>query len=434
MRNVRRRMRGPWSGPRRGPGQDLTRNRNFNVFWAGQTLSSLGDAFSIVAMPLLILEVTGSLTQMGVVTALYGIGALVAGIAAGPIVDRVDRRKLMVRCDLGRAILYALVPIGWLVLGPQLWLLYAVAVLGSALAMLFGVSYITAVANLVDREQIVDANGRLQASYALAFILGPFLAGVISARFGPATAIGLDGLTFLASAISLSVVRLRRAAAERDAHERGSISTEFLAGIRFLWGSPLFRWLTILVGALAFVSTGITDLMIYALKEDLGQTDRTVGLVFGVASVGVMLSGILTPGMRRTFGFGACLIGGFLLEGVATFLLGVNPSIMLIAVIWAVAAFGGSTRGVVTMTLRQELTPDHLLGRVTAAFWTVFSVPGPLGALALTAFGERVGALRALQAVGIFIILVAITACFTPARAFAPKLEEPQMVSPEGAG
>jgi hypothetical protein len=94
-----------------------------------------------------------------------------------------------------------------------------------------------------------------------------------------------------------------------------------------------------------------------------------------------------------------------------------------LAGIWSIAAFGGSTRGIVTMTLRQELTPDHLLGRVTAAFWTVFSVPGPLGALALTAFGERIGARTALLVVGLFILGVAAIAFFTPVRAFAPAME-----------
>lgn len=402
---------------------DLTRNRNFNVFWAGQTLSFVGDAFSIVAIPLLILEVTGSLLQMGVVTALYGAGSLVAGIAAGPIVDRVDRRKLMIRCDVARAVIYALVPIGWWLAGPQLWLVYGVAFAGSALAMVFGVAYITAVANLVDRNQLVEANGRLQASYALAFILGPFLAGTISGIFGPALAIGLQGFTFVASAVSLSFVRLRRASATRPADERGGPVQEFLAGIRFLAASPLFRWLTILVGALAFASTGVTDLMIFYLKEDLGQSDRVVGIVFGVASLGVMLSGLLVSRLRGRFGFGVCLIGGFIIEGIALLLLGVSVSTAVIAAIWAFGSFGNSTRGIVTMTLRQELTPDHLLGRVTAAFWTVFSVPGPLGALALTAFGERVGASRALLVVGLFILGVATVAFFTPVRAFAPTLD-----------
>ena len=201
---------------------------------------------------------------------------------------------------------------------------------------------------------------------------------------------------------------------------RAGRTQEFLAGVRFLFGSPLFRWLTILVGALAFASTGVTDLVIFYLKEDLGQSDRIVGIVFGVASVGAMLSGLLVSRLRRRYGFAVCFIGGFLLEGVALLLLGVSPTVAIMAPVWAFAAFGSSTRGVVTMTLRQELTPDHLLGRVTAAFWTIFSVPGPLGAVVLTAFGERVGTRTALLVVGVFVLTVGAIALFTPVNAFAP--------------
>lgn len=82
----------------------------------------LGDAFSIIAIPLLMLQVTGSLRMMGVVTALYGAGSLLAGIIGGPLVDRVDRHQRMIRCDLGRFVLFLLVPIGGWLLGPQLWL------------------------------------------------------------------------------------------------------------------------------------------------------------------------------------------------------------------------------------------------------------------------------------------------------------------------
>jgi MFS family permease len=329
----------------------------------------------------------------------------------------------MIRCDLGRALVYGLVPVAWLLAGPQIAFIYAVTVIGSALAMLFGVAYITAVVNLVDKEQIVDANGRLQATYALAFILGPLLAGAVSARFGPVLAIGIDGVTFVASAISLSLLRLRQPAARRPDGEasRRDRRQESLAGVRFLFGSPLFRWLTILTGALVFVWTGVTDLLIFYLKEDLGQGDRVVGLVFGIASVGTMLSGLLTPRLRRSFGFGVCFIGGFVLEGIALVVLGGSASLALLAGVWAIAAFGGSTRGIMTMTLRQELTPDHLLGRVTAAFWTIFAVPGPQGALVLTAFGARVGTRTALLVVGAALLGIAALALFTPVRAFAPR-------------
>jgi MFS family permease len=399
----------------------LNRNRDFNVFWAGQTLSALGDAISIIAIPLLVLEVTGSLLAMGAVTALYGVGSLVAGVVGGPIVDRVDRRKLMIGADLARAGLYALVPLCWLLFGPQLWLVFGVALLGSALAMLFGVAYITAVANLVDRDQMTEANGRLQASYALAFALGPLVAGIVSARYGSAAAIGVDALTFLASALSLRFVRLRRAAAQRPAgSEPGGRSQEFLAGIRFLIEDPIFRWLTVLTGGLAFAATGIADLLIFYVKEDLGQSDRVVGIVFGVASLGAVASGLLVSRMRSRLGFGVCFAGGLALQGVALLAIGAAPAIAVVAALSTLSTFGDSTRGVLTMTLRQELTPDHLLGRVTAAFWTVFSVPGPLGALALTAFGTRVGTTTAITAAGAFVLFLAVLSLFSPVRVRDP--------------
>jgi len=395
----------------------LRRNRDFTLFWAGQTFSALGDAFSIIAIPLLVLEATGSLTMMGAVTALYGVGSLLAGIVGGPIVDRVDRRRLMIQCDLARFVLYLLVPLGWWLLGPQLWLVFAVAVIGSGLAMVFGIAYITAVANLVDRSQITEANGRLGATYALAFAIGPLLAGLVAERFGTATAVGLDALTFLISALSLLGVRLRQAAAVRPVGEEAARpSQEFLAGVRFLFGTPIFRWLTVLTGGIVFFATGINDLLIYYVKEDLGQPDRVVGLVFGVASLGAVASGVLIARLRGRWGFGACYLAGMLLQGVALLAIGVAPSVVAIAGLATFAVFGDALRGTLTMTLRQELTPDHLLGRVTAAFWTVFSVPGPIGALVLTQFGERVGTQAALAVVGALILGLAALAWVSPVR------------------
>lgn len=101
----------------RQPGTRLLHNRNFNIFWAGQTLSAIGDAVALIAIPLLVLRVTGSIAQMGLVTATVGAGTIIAGIIAGPIADRVDRRRFMIGCDLVRMGVYAIIPIGWWLAG-----------------------------------------------------------------------------------------------------------------------------------------------------------------------------------------------------------------------------------------------------------------------------------------------------------------------------
>src|SRR5690242_7882314 len=114
------------AAPRPARGRRLTRNRAFNIFWAGQTLSSLGDAVAIIALPLLILQATGSVVQMGLVTGMGGVGQLVAGLFSGVLVDRADRRRLMIVCDVARMLLLASIPAVWALAGPQLWLIYVV--------------------------------------------------------------------------------------------------------------------------------------------------------------------------------------------------------------------------------------------------------------------------------------------------------------------
>ncbi len=111
----------------RPPATRLRTNRNFTIFWLGQSLSNVGDAVALIAMPLLVLQVTGSVAQMGFVTATVGIAMLIAGIVAGPIADHVDRRRFMICCDLARMAVYAAIPAGWWIAGPQQWLIFCTA-------------------------------------------------------------------------------------------------------------------------------------------------------------------------------------------------------------------------------------------------------------------------------------------------------------------
>jgi MFS family permease len=190
-------------GARGRESRGLWANRDFNVFWFGQTLSELGNAFALVALPLLVLPLlvlpllvlpllvlpllvlpllvlraTGSVAQMGLLTAIAGVGSICTGLFAGSLVDRLDRRRLMILCDLARIMLYGLIPVCWAV-RPQVWLLYLVMALTSVFDMTFKVTYMTAVSNLVDGDRIVAANGRLETTNAIAYIVGPMLAGVV---------------------------------------------------------------------------------------------------------------------------------------------------------------------------------------------------------------------------------------------------------------
>ncbi|MFE2167694.1 MFS transporter [Streptomyces sp. NPDC059447] len=396
-------------------------NRNFNVFWLGQALSVLGGSISLIALPLLVLDATGSLVQMGLVTVVAGATGIGTGLFAGYVVDRVDRRRLMIVCDLTRAVLLGALPLVWLA-GPRIWVLYVLTAVVGVLKTLFDVAYVTAVPQLVRPEDLTTANGRLFATFALGSLLGPAAAGFIAAGVGPDWALAVDGATFLVSAVSLGWVTFHRPAEQAEPSGKrpaagGAVLREmFVVGFRFLWSHPLLRPLTIQLTLLTFVTMGATDLLIFHVKEDLGRDAVTLGYVIAAGGVGSAIAALAAGRLRRVFGIGVCWPASLALVGVSVAGIGLSRSVPVIAALSAVFMFGITLGGVCTMTLRQEVTPDHLLGRVTSAFWTVHNASGPIGAAVLTALAARHGVPAISLGGGALCLLILGGALLTPLR------------------
>ncbi|MFB6615458.1 MFS transporter [Streptomyces sp. NPDC056367] len=420
-------------------------NRNFNVFWLGQALSVLGGSISLLALPLLVLDATGSLVQMGLVTVVSGATAIGTGVFAGYAVDRVDRRLLMIVCDLTRAVLLGALPLVWLA-GPRIWVLYVLTAVVAVLKTLFDVAYVTAVPRLVPAEDLTTANGRLFSTFALGTLIGPAAAGFIAAAVGPDWALAVDGGTFLVSAVSLRWVTFHRpsepegpseperpAGAAGPAGEAGAAGAAepsgerapggaqvlremFVVGFRFLWSHPLLRPLTIQLTALTFVTMGATDLLIFHVEEDLGRDSVTLGYVIAAGGGGSAVAALAAGRLRRLFGIAVCWPASLALIAVSVAGIGLSRSVPVIAALSAVFMFGTTLGGVCTMTLRQEVTPDHLLGRVTSAFWTVHNASGPVGVAVLTALAARHGVPAISLGGGALCLLILGGALLTPLR------------------
>ncbi|MFD5319100.1 MFS transporter [Streptomyces sp. NPDC127098] len=395
----------------------LWRDRNFSIFWAAQTLSVVGDSFALIALPLLVLHATGSVAQMGLLTAVAGAASLLAGVFAGVVADRFDRRKLLIGCDLARMVLYALIPLAW-AFGPEVWLLYVVLPLGEAVGMLFMVTYVTVVRGLVGTERLTEANGRLNATAAAAGVLGPLCAGVVAARFGPAAAVGVDAASFAVSAVCLSLVRF---GAPETTGERGGLWRDLFAGVAFLRRHPVLRALTVLLTLFSFLQLGLNDLVIYHLKHDLGQGDGAVGTVFGIGALGTVTGALLVAAVRRRFGFGPTWISTVVVGGVAVAGMGLADSVVGVALCVALFLGSVSMAGTCSMSLRQEVTPEHLLGRVTSAFWTLHYSAAPIGAAVLTWAAQHRGTTPVALATGVGFLGIAALALCTPVRSPRPE-------------
>jgi MFS family permease len=393
----------------------LWRDRDFLVFWCAQTLSVAGDSFALIAVPLLVLNVTGSVAQMGLLTGVSGAASVAAGVFAGVLADRFDRRRLLITCDVVRLVLYATIPVVW-VFGQHVWLLYAVLPMAAAVGMVFQVTYVSAVRGLAGETRVTEANGMLYATAAAAGILGPSLAGVVTGHLGPTAA------SFGLSAVGVLLTRASRYAVEPVEPTPGRRPwRELLAGAEFLFRHPVLRTLTILLSFFIFMTLGLTDIVIYRLKHDLGQADSVVGVVLGVGAAGTMVGSMLVARMRRMLGFGPLWIGAQVVSGLAILGLGLAGSVWGVAAIMALYLACVSLAGICSMSLRQQVTPAHLLGRVTSAFWTIHFSLGPVGAAALGWAAARHGATAVFVFAGASCLLLALVALATPVRQRHPE-------------
>jgi len=402
------------------PGRPSPRQRDFGIFWVAQTLSVLGDSFALIALPLLVLEATGSVARMGLLTAVGGAASVLAGVFAGVVVDRVDRRKLLIVCDLVRMVLYGLIPLLWLA-GPRIWLLYAVLPLCEAVGMLFSVAYVTVVRGLVDGERITAANGRLNATAAAAGVAGPLGAGLVAAWTGPAAAVAVDAASFGVSAVCLGFVRIRQSAPDEPAPARQGLWRDLLVGVSFLRSHPVLRVLTALLFLFSFLELGLTDLIIYHLEHDLGQSDGTVGTVLAVGALGSITGALLVARVRRALGFGPTWTGAVAVCGCALGGIGLARDVPSVALLTAAFLCCVSIAGTCSMSLRQQVTPQHLLGRVTSAFWTIHFSAGPVGAALLTWAAQHHGTAPVGAVAGACCVGIAGLALFTPVRARRPE-------------
>jgi MFS family permease len=405
----------------------LGRNHVFTIYLVGQTISHIGHSLMHLAMPLLVLQMTGSIADMGITTGCVGAGRLAGGLLSGFVVDRVDRRLCMLACDIGSALLYALVPLLWALELGALWQIYTIAFLGNVLGNWFYVTHLAALPSLVHGSHLTAANGRLMAGQGLSIFVGSLLGGVLCATIGAPATIGLDALSFVISGIALMSIRFRRRPGDETGDETGDEldggprddalpSSNILAGLRYVWRQPILRMLLVLMVAVDFVLSGSIDMFIFHVTNDAGHGEIALGVVFAIASVGAITGGLLASFVRVRVGFGAALLGYLVIMGASSALISQAASLALLAGLAGFYALGNSGFYVFTNAIRQERTPDALLGRVIAVFSTFAAIGAPLGAMGATQLAEHTSVPDVLVLIGVSCFALAMVGAMVAAR------------------
>ena len=373
---------------------------DFRRFWSADLVSKLGDGTTFLALPLTaIVALESSPFEVGLIGVAQLASAIVFGLPAGALVDRLGRRRrTMIAADLGRAVSLATVPIAFALGTLTIAQLLIVAATNAALAACFDVASSAFVPRLVGRANLVDANAKLALGRSAAEVGGPAIAGVLIGLAGAPLAVLFDGASFIVSALTLGRVSVDDREPPGDGTStRSSLRADIATGIRYVAHQPYIR-AVVATACVANLSRTVafTALLIYAVRV-AGLTPVEISVAFAVGNVGFFVGGLTATALTRRLGVGRTMIGSVLCFGPGMTLVVAAPRELLVPSITVMAllnGFGIATHGVNQISLRQSVTPNRLLGRVSAVTRLVIMGALPLGA----ALGGTLGSLVGLHA------------------------------------
>jgi MFS transporter, ENTS family, enterobactin (siderophore) exporter len=393
--------------------QPLAQNRDFKVLLTSQGISSLGDAVSFTALPLLVLALTGSGFAMGIVGALETLPDLFLGMIAGAIADRSDRKRMMFLADLGRAFLTALIPLSVALDGPTMGVILLVAAPMSVLRSFFLAGYTASVPALVGRSQVGRANSYFEAIYSMGFIIGPAIAGLLAATIGPGPTLAIDAVSFALSALGLAFVRRDlRAPVDRP---RQRLLTDIREGIDFIMANPTLRSAILFWGAISILTAPLVMALAVHVTRDLHYTASILGLIIAAYGVGTVIGSLIIARRTGRGRIAETMLGGSFVLGLS--LLAVALTVDIAAQVGAafVAGIAQSMVLVTYITLRTAYSPDELLGRIGSTARTISLGLQPVGLLVGGALIDLTSGSATIALMGIAV--AAVSLAFAPVSA-----------------
>jgi MFS family permease len=384
----------------------------FWQLWSASTLSNLADGLVKIGLPLVAVTLTDSPGLVAGVTLAVTLPWLLFALPAGALADRVDRRVAMVTANVVRAAGVAVLAVAlvlWLESSPAaIWALYAVALLLGTAETIYDTCAQSILPQVVARDQLQRANGRLLAAELTANeFVGPPLGGLLVAA-GVMAAFATPAALWAAAVGTLLLLRGNFAVPR--AEERTTVRADVAEGLRYLWRHRLLRTLAGMTGLFNLATNAtFAVFVLYAVGPDsaMGLTEVTYGLLFATLALGSLVGALLADPIIRRLGRSRSLFLG-ILGGVGTVgIAAVTTAPLVIATAFIIGGITNALWNVVAVSLRQRITPDRILGRINSSYRLVAWGTRPLGAAAAGVLGELLG-LRAVFAIAAALILVTL--------------------------
>lgn len=352
---------------------NVLRHGGFRRLWLGATVSALGDGMTFVALSWLVLARPGGTSQLGLLGVCYTAPVLVGGLLVGPLLDRFDKRLVLVADCVLRAAAVASVPVTAVLGGTPGWLPFVVAATYGLLKMVPLAGFPAAIPQLVAPDELDSANALESMSFSVAFVLGPATAGLLISVVGPAAVLAVDSVSFLLFALAAATVRESLSPAPRVTAKRPS-----LAGLR--------RDRVIVTTTVAFMAFNIAEGMLlvtapWLAKNHLPGGAATLGALMSALAAGEV-AGAAFAGRRQRLARGIALAQAGASVGFLALLA--TPNQVLVGAGFFVVGLFSAPMTVWAQSLRMRRVPAELHGRAFATLRTLMQGTPPVGTLLVT--------------------------------------------------
>jgi MFS family permease len=422
--------------------RSLFRHRDFVKLWSAETISQFGTQVTLLALPI-IAATTLNVTpfEFGLLGTIEFLPFILLSLPAGVWVDRLRRRPILIAGDLIRAAALTSIPIAFALNGLTIWQLYVVGFINGCATVFFDVAYMSYLPSLVERDQIVEGNSKLETSRSAAQITGPGIAGVLIGALTAPFAIALDALSFVVSALFMFAIRRHEAAPEprlNEQGERASMRSEIAEGLRYVGRHPLLRSIAATTATSNLCSNIVFSILILYLVRELSFTPELLGLAFSIGSVGFLIGALLANRVAMRFGVGPTIVGSAFAFGPSALLVAIAPPNLALPFVAASIFFGGMGGAIYNInqvSLRQAITPEQMQGRMNATMRFIVWGTIPIGATLGGILGGVIGLHETIWIGAIGGLFVFLPVLLSPVRSLRTIPEtEPEDAAAEAAG
>lgn len=365
----------------------LSNNYPVFRFMGGNLISFFGDQVYLIAIPLIVLAITGSPLSMGIVAALERLPIILQPIT-GILSDRLNRKKLLLVCDFGRGLIVGLLGFLFIVDGLEMWYLYSGALVIGFLSQIYNTSQFASVPNMVRQSDLHAVNSINTGIFNTAVLVAPGLGGLLISFYNPGYALLINSFSFFIAffavlSISITVADTRK--------EKRTFIEDIKEGFHFVFKTKPILFTNLAILTSTFGTTLFLTMMIFYLKDSIQLTTTQIGWLLSIGGIGAIFGALITNFLRKKFSYRRILFLAAIAGGISIICFSLSHTYLALIISNLMGTVAVSMMNPCIATLRQTLTPDHLLGRVQATSRFMTWILMPVAAFLAGVLADQIG-------------------------------------------